>query len=824
MSDSGLSVFETQGLVAAVIEEAQLNAQNFTFASMMCMFALATVINCCVESYYPVSKDSSPREEWDSLEKMFNCTILPKHHCDGGHIETVHIFRCAVMPQRYLVDRRIPPSKNHFVALCQPINNIELEPGEHYFSPQLPQQPASTSTSSTDVKNQASTSSSTFFMDVKKPSTSTSSKNVKQQASTASTSSMIVNVDIHPAPLAARKQQDVVGVKRKQLCLDTLLPRKKINDRGQPSLQPTKEERSIPTTISTPESSVKKARSFHPKDVHFYVGKASTLSDAEKNDLLCNVWKPDESYRFPVDPNSQRRFQHSWLTRFSWLAYSAVDNGGFCLNCLLFGTEGVHNASKLQRLVSSPLLPSTSSSKKLTDHAMKSKVHQIAAANSSDFRRMMEGKQAPIDIQLNNARREMIEKNRMKLRPIVSCIITCARQNVALRGHRDDAHHYIEDDALNPGNFIMFLKYGAYCGNIMDLLFKDCPSNKTYRSKTIQNDILAICGEMVKEVIVEEVKKAKFFTVLADEATDCSNIEQMALVLRFLDSSQKIREDFLGFIACEDGLTGQALSQEITNFVGDQGLSMDDCRGQGYDGAGNMAGKLSGIAARIQGTHEKAIYVHCNSHILNLCVASCCSIPFVRDMMDNVSSISNFFNDSPKRTQILTGVIKEVYPKERQIKLLNVCRTRWVARIDGLKIFRSCYLAILKALKEIKKNSKEPSVRQRIDGMVVAMKKFKFLVSLILVERCLKCTKPLTLQLQSASLDAGKAREKVSLLFLTINELRSDIDNTHDTFYQMAIDLAKEVNVEPKKKRVPAVQVHGVNVPSVPFLSTGKEQ
>ena len=144
--------------------------------------------------------------------------------------------------------------------------------------------------------------------------------------------------------------------------------------------------------------------------------------------------------------------------------------------------------------------------------------------------------------------------------------------------HRDDTHHYIEDDALNPGNFIMFLKHGACCGNIMYLLFKDCPPNQTYRSKTIQNEILEICDEMV---IVEEVKKAKFFTVLADEATDCSNIEQMALVLRFLDRSWKIREDFLGFIAYEDGLTGQALSQEITNFVGDQGLSIDYCHGQG---------------------------------------------------------------------------------------------------------------------------------------------------------------------------------------------------------------------------------------------------
>ena len=62
LSNSALSIFESQGLVAAVIEEVQLNAQNFTFSS--------------TESCYPVSKDSSPREEWDSLEKVFNCTVV----------------------------------------------------------------------------------------------------------------------------------------------------------------------------------------------------------------------------------------------------------------------------------------------------------------------------------------------------------------------------------------------------------------------------------------------------------------------------------------------------------------------------------------------------------------------------------------------------------------------------------------------------------------------------------------------------------------------------------------------------------------------------
>jgi hypothetical protein len=98
----------------------------------------------------------------------------------------------------------------------------------------------------------------------------------------------------------------------------------------------------------------------------------------------------------------------------------------------------------------------------------------------------MENKTKPIDVQVNNARREIIERNRVRL-----CIIV---------------------------------------DTIMDELFKDCLSNQTYLSKTKQNEILEICDEIIAEILVGEVKQAKFFSVLSDEATDCSNVEQMAVV------------------------------------------------------------------------------------------------------------------------------------------------------------------------------------------------------------------------------------------------------------------------------------------------------
>ena len=73
-----------------------------------------------------------------------------------------------------------------------------------------------------------------------------------------------------------------------------------------------------------------------------------------------------------------------------------------------------------------------------------------------------------------------------------------------------------------------------------------------------------MCGELITETLVNEIKDANFFTVLADEATDCSNVEEiMAIVLRFIDNFFKVREEFLGFITCRNGLSGEALSTEI---------------------------------------------------------------------------------------------------------------------------------------------------------------------------------------------------------------------------------------------------------------------
>ena len=62
--------------------------------------------------------------------------------------------------------------------------------------------------------------------------------------------------------------------------------------------------------------------------------------------------------------------------------------------------------------------------------------------------------------------------------------------------------------------------------------------------------------------------------------------------------------------------------QDILKVIGLMSLDMNDLRGQGYDGAGNMAGAKFGVSERIKQMYPKAHYFHCASYRLNLAVAS----------------------------------------------------------------------------------------------------------------------------------------------------------------------------------------------------------
>ena len=156
------------------------------------------------------------------------------------------------------------------------------------------------------------------------------------------------------------------------------------------------------------------------------------------------------NYDFPTrtEYRKQRSFRHCWLEQHDSLVYSPSQDGAYCRVCVLFGSDrGDKNASKIDQLVKSPVTFWTTDAQKFNEHELKSEVHKTAILKADSFLKIMQSQMEPIDHQLQSALATQITENKRKFHSIIKTIIFCSRQNISLRGHRED------DQSRNPGNF-----------------------------------------------------------------------------------------------------------------------------------------------------------------------------------------------------------------------------------------------------------------------------------------------------------------------------------------------------------------------------------
>ena len=99
--------------------------------------------------------------------------------------------------------------------------------------------------------------------------------------------------------------------------------------------------------------------------------------------------------------------------------------------------------------------------------------------------------------------------------------------------------------------------------------------------------------------MVDSINRSRFFSVLADETTDISCQEQLNLCARYVSDDFAIEESFLQFVPITD-LSGKNLASTILNNLSDIGIDVSKMRGQGYDGATAMSGRLNGAQAYIR--------------------------------------------------------------------------------------------------------------------------------------------------------------------------------------------------------------------------------
>lgn len=469
----------------------------------------------------------------------------------------------------------------------------------------------------------------------------------------------------------------------------------------------TEQQSSVSEIVASPSvtpepTTTKRLAAVNQFGISFFVNK-STADIIESCIKLQNkIWIPPSNYEFPASEQRNLKFQCAWLQKYTWLAYSGKEDGAFCKCCVLFGVrEGGANKKILGQLVLIPFRNWKNALEAFNKH-QSTDYHKKALLQSTMRASIDQEKNLPIDLQLSQQKLDFIAKSKTFLVPIIDTIILCGRQGIALRGSEENGRITSSEPLNNDGNFRSLLRYRAKGDVELKKHLESSSKNATYTSPRIQNELIFICFSLIQKQIIEKVNRSQAFSILADETSDISGVEQMSMCVRYLDTDEgthKICESFLTFTPVTD-FSGKGLAETLINFLESSGIDLTYLVGQGYDGARSMSGEFHGAQSYVKDKYPLANYSHCASHSFNLAVNDACKSNEIKNCIGTIKSVYGFFK-YPKRQLALQKAIDAEQNLTKNKKLKSHCATRWVEQHEAVATYLYLQPAVISALQNI---------------------------------------------------------------------------------------------------------------------------
>ncbi|KAG8176831.1 hypothetical protein JTE90_003458 [Oedothorax gibbosus] len=124
-------------------------------------------------------------------------------------------------------------------------------------------------------------------------------------------------------------------------------------------------------------------------------------------------------------------------------------------------------------------------------------------------------------------------------------------------------------------------------------------------------------SRQVQTKIVTEVKEANYFGIIVDSTPNLTRIDQLCVVLRYVDATNEPVERFITYVPIHSHAAAH-LYDTILALRSNLQLDLKYCPAQWYDNAFNISGKYAGLQARIKSVYPLTEYVPCTGHSLNL--------------------------------------------------------------------------------------------------------------------------------------------------------------------------------------------------------------
>lgn len=404
-------------------------------------------------------------------------------------------------------------------------------------------------------------------------------------------------------------------------------------------------------------------------------------------EFLCDSGRKfGEKMRVCTENNFYRRKQNGEVTKRHWLIYSRTANALICYVCKLFSSSN-------DALCTTGLIDWHNVNNRLSSHETsilhRQSINQLSCLMKSSGR---------IDSLVVKESESEKAYWRNVLKRVVDVIKFIAQRGLSFFGENESF------GSNQNGNFLGILEllatYDPFLAEHIQSRGNKGQGRVNYLSSSTVDELLHIMSNQVMKQIVAEVKKARYFGIIVDSTPDLTHVDQLCVVIRYVDDLNEPVERFITFVPIHSH-AAENLSETIVKLFNEWEIDLKYCRGQSYDNASNMSGKYTGLQARIKKEYPLAEYVPCAGHSLNLvginAVESCkAAISY----FGFVQALYNFFSGSTHRWDVLTSNVDG-------LSLKSLSGTRWSANADAVKALRKGYKKISETLKAISENSDE---------------------------------------------------------------------------------------------------------------------
>lgn len=107
------------------------------------------------------------------------------------------------------------------------------------------------------------------------------------------------------------------------------------------------------------------------------------------------------------------------------------------------------------------------------------------------------------------------------------------------------------------GNFIRTVRLIAEFDPILNNLLYNENNKIKYLSWKIQNELIQILSSEVLNILGNEVRESKYYSIIMDSTQDVTKIDQLSVILRYVkvnyeNKSIEVKESFFGFFLIKE--------------------------------------------------------------------------------------------------------------------------------------------------------------------------------------------------------------------------------------------------------------------------------